>query len=111
MQAPARHKRISDYLHKVEFAALEELAKQVEASVSTVRRDLAALEENGQIKRKRGCRERYRAKQGLAIDSSGVSAGFRGRAGRSCGGFPAGSIAIGGRAGARVSALVGFCAC
>src|SRR5436190_19133308 len=54
MQAPARHKRISDYLHKVEFAALEELAKQVEASVSTVRRDLAALEETGQIKRTHG---------------------------------------------------------
>src|SRR6478609_5738896 len=54
MQAPARHKRISDYLQKVEFASLEELAKQVEASVSTVRRDLASLESSGQIRRTHG---------------------------------------------------------
>lgn len=54
MQAPARQKRISDYLQKVEFASLEELAKQVEASVSTVRRDVAALETSGQIRRTHG---------------------------------------------------------
>lgn len=54
MQAPARQKRISDYLHKVEFASLEELAAQVEASVSTVRRDLDALESSGQIRRTHG---------------------------------------------------------
>ncbi|MDB6058342.1 MAG: GntR family transcriptional regulator [Verrucomicrobiales bacterium] len=54
MQAEARHKRITDYLHKVEFASLEELAKQVEASVSTVRRDLGSLETSGQIRRTHG---------------------------------------------------------
>ena len=54
MQAEARQKRISDYLHKVEFASLEELSTQVEASVSTVRRDLAALEGTGQIRRTHG---------------------------------------------------------
>jgi DeoR family fructose operon transcriptional repressor len=54
MQAPARHKRISDYLQKVEFASLEELAKQVDASVSTVRRDVASLEGSGQIRRTHG---------------------------------------------------------
>ncbi len=54
MQAEARHKRISDYLHKVEFASLEELAKHVEASVSTVRRDLDSLEGTGQIRRTHG---------------------------------------------------------
>jgi DeoR/GlpR family transcriptional regulator of sugar metabolism len=54
MQAPARQKRINDYLQQVEFASLEELAKQVEASVSTVRRDLASLEGSGQIRRTHG---------------------------------------------------------
>ena len=54
MQAEARYKLISDYLHKVEFASLEELAKHVDASVSTVRRDLDSLEGTGQIRRTHG---------------------------------------------------------
>jgi DeoR family transcriptional regulator, fructose operon transcriptional repressor len=54
MQAEVRQHRIEEYLQKVEFASLEELAKQVEASVSTVRRDLSALEAGGLIRRTHG---------------------------------------------------------
>jgi DeoR/GlpR family transcriptional regulator of sugar metabolism len=54
MQAEERQKRIEDYLQKVEFASLEELAEQVEASVSTVRRDVGLLEAGGNIRRTHG---------------------------------------------------------
>jgi len=54
MTAEERHKRIENHLHKVEFASLEELAKHVEASVSTVRRDLTVLEMTGALKRTHG---------------------------------------------------------
>lgn len=54
MTAEQRHKRIETYLHKVEFASLEELAKHVSASVSTVRRDLTVLETTGTLKRTHG---------------------------------------------------------
>ena len=54
MQAEARQHWIEEYLHKVEFASLEELAQQVEASVATVRRDLTALERKGQLRRTHG---------------------------------------------------------
>jgi DeoR/GlpR family transcriptional regulator of sugar metabolism len=54
MQAEARQKRIQDYLNKVEFASLEELAQSVEASVSTVRRDVAALAALGNLRRTHG---------------------------------------------------------
>jgi DeoR/GlpR family transcriptional regulator of sugar metabolism len=54
MQPVARQKRIQDYLNRVEFASLEELAREVEASVSTVRRDLAALESAGGLRRVHG---------------------------------------------------------
>jgi DeoR/GlpR family transcriptional regulator of sugar metabolism len=54
MHAEARQKRISDYLNQVEFASLEELAKAVEASVSTVRRDIAALSATGSLRRTHG---------------------------------------------------------
>lgn len=54
MQPEERQKRIEDYLQKVEFASLEELAEQVDASVSTVRRDLGALENGGNIRRTHG---------------------------------------------------------
>jgi DeoR family fructose operon transcriptional repressor len=54
MSAEERHKRIADYLQKVEFASLEELAKHVDASVSTVRRDLTTLEATGSMKRTHG---------------------------------------------------------
>jgi DeoR/GlpR family transcriptional regulator of sugar metabolism len=54
MQAEERQHRISEYLQKVEFAALEEIAKQVEASISTVRRDLTLLETAGVVRRTHG---------------------------------------------------------
>lgn len=54
MSADERQKRIEDYLKKAEFASLEELSAHVEASVSTVRRDLTALEASGNVKRTHG---------------------------------------------------------
>src|SRR5437588_2285397 len=54
MQAQVRQQRIEDYLHKVEFASLEELAKHVSASPSTVRRDLSLLESGGNVQRTHG---------------------------------------------------------
>ncbi len=54
MQAEARQKHIENYLHKVEFASLEELATQVGASTSTVRRDVSMLEANGLVRRTHG---------------------------------------------------------
>ena len=54
MQAQARQHRIEEYLQKVEFASLEELAQFVEASPSTVRRDLTLLESAGNVQRTHG---------------------------------------------------------
>ena len=54
MQAEARQHRLEEYLLKVEFASLEELAGQVHTSISTVRRDLMALEQKGTIRRTHG---------------------------------------------------------
>src|SRR3954468_1627393 len=54
MRAEERQKRIEEYLQKVEFASLEELAKHVTASVSSVRRDLTELEAGGSIRRTHG---------------------------------------------------------
>ena len=54
MQPEARQKRIQEHLNRVEFASLEELARQVEASVSTVRRDIAVLELAGGLRRMHG---------------------------------------------------------
>lgn len=54
MQPEERQHRIGEYLQKVEFASLEEIAKQVDASVSTVRRDLTALETTGMLRRTHG---------------------------------------------------------
>ena len=54
MQAAERQHRIAEYLQAVEFAALEEIATKVEASVSTVRRDLTVLEATGTIRRTHG---------------------------------------------------------
>lgn len=54
MQAEERQHRIGEYLLKVEFASLEEIAKQVDASVSTVRRDLTVLETSGSVRRTHG---------------------------------------------------------
>src|SRR4029450_10322402 len=54
MQAEERQQRISEYLQKVEFASLEEIAGQVDASTSTVRRDLTLLEQAGGVRRTHG---------------------------------------------------------
>jgi Transcriptional regulators of sugar metabolism len=54
MSSEERQKRIETYLQKMEFASLEELAKHVNASVSTVRRDLTLLEATGTLKRTHG---------------------------------------------------------
>src|SRR6266566_1219774 len=54
MQPEARQHRIGEYLQKVEFASLEEIAKQVDASLSTIRRDLTILEATGLVQRTHG---------------------------------------------------------
>jgi DeoR/GlpR family transcriptional regulator of sugar metabolism len=54
MQAEERHIRIEAHLQKVEFASLDELAEEVDASQSTVRRDLIALEDAGRLRRTHG---------------------------------------------------------
>jgi DeoR/GlpR family transcriptional regulator of sugar metabolism len=54
MTADERKHRIEGYLQRVEFASLEELAQQVDASVSTVRRDLSVLEAGGNLRRTHG---------------------------------------------------------
>jgi DeoR/GlpR family transcriptional regulator of sugar metabolism len=54
MQPEERQHRIGEYLQEVEFASLEEIARQVEASTSTVRRDLTALEASGLVRRTHG---------------------------------------------------------
>lgn len=54
MIAEARQARIENYLQKVEFASLDDLAREVGVSVSTVRRDVAQLEAGGKIRRTHG---------------------------------------------------------
>jgi len=54
MQAEERQTRIEDYLQKVEFASLDELSELVDASTSTIRRDLTVLEAKGTLSRTHG---------------------------------------------------------
>ena len=54
MQAELRQMRIEAYLQKAEFASLDELAREVDVSISTVRRDLTVLEAAGAVKRTHG---------------------------------------------------------
>lgn len=54
MHPEERRARIEAYLQQAEFASLEELATHVGASVSTVRRDVAALEEGRTVRRTHG---------------------------------------------------------
>src|ERR1700743_271211 len=54
MKAEERQKRIGEYLQKAEFASLEELSNHVDASISTVRRDLDELEATGILRRTHG---------------------------------------------------------
>ena len=54
MLAEERQSKIEQYLVRVEFASLDELSEEVDVSVSTVRRDLAALESRGVLRRTHG---------------------------------------------------------
>jgi DeoR/GlpR family transcriptional regulator of sugar metabolism len=54
MPPEERQQRIADYLQQVEFASLEEISKQVQASISSVRRDLSVLEAGGNLQRTHG---------------------------------------------------------
>ena len=54
MTAEERQRRIEYHLQEVEFASLEELARQLDASVSTVRRDVSILEAGGNVRRTHG---------------------------------------------------------
>ena len=54
MTSEERKHRLEAYVQKVEFASLEDLARHVGTSVSTVRRDLTALETAGNLKRTHG---------------------------------------------------------
>lgn len=54
MTAEERQKKIAEHLQKAEFASLEELASQLNASVSTIRRDVIELEAAGLIRRTHG---------------------------------------------------------
>lgn len=54
MTSEERKHRLAQYLQKAEFASLEELAAHAEVSISTVRRDLTALEGEGLIRRTHG---------------------------------------------------------
>jgi len=54
MQSEERQARITAQLQKAEFASLEELAQRLGTSVSTVRRDVTALEAQGLARRTHG---------------------------------------------------------
>lgn len=54
MTPEQRQHRIAEFLQAVEFAGLEEIAAKVDASLSTVRRDLAVLEASGNFQRTHG---------------------------------------------------------
>jgi DeoR/GlpR family transcriptional regulator of sugar metabolism len=54
MTAEERKHRIEAYLQRAEFASLEEISQHVGSSVSTVRRDLTALEAAGNLRRTHG---------------------------------------------------------
>lgn len=54
MQSEERQSKLESYLLKAEFASLEELARHVGASISTVRRDLSILEKSNIVRRTHG---------------------------------------------------------
>jgi DeoR/GlpR family transcriptional regulator of sugar metabolism len=54
MSREQRQKQLEEYLQGVEYASLEELARQVGVSVSTVRRDVDTLEVSGVLRRTHG---------------------------------------------------------
>jgi DeoR/GlpR family transcriptional regulator of sugar metabolism len=54
LQAEERQNRIEQFLQEVEFASLDEISDLVDASTSTVRRDLQILESKGSVQRTHG---------------------------------------------------------
>jgi DeoR family transcriptional regulator, fructose operon transcriptional repressor len=54
MQAEERQQYIENHLQRAEFASLDELSELVDASTSTVRRDLGVLEGRGTVRRTHG---------------------------------------------------------
>jgi DeoR/GlpR family transcriptional regulator of sugar metabolism len=54
MLAEERQRRVEDYLQRVEFASLDELARHLDVSISTVRRDVTLLESGGNVRRTHG---------------------------------------------------------
>jgi DeoR family fructose operon transcriptional repressor len=54
MVVEERQRRIEEYLQRAEFASLEELARLLDVSVSTVRRDVTLLEAGGNVRRTHG---------------------------------------------------------
>src|SRR5437667_7027705 len=54
MQPEERQHRIAEFLQQVEFESLEEISKHVDTSGSTVRRELSALEAEGNLQRTHG---------------------------------------------------------
>jgi DeoR family transcriptional regulator, fructose operon transcriptional repressor len=54
MLAEERQRRIEGYLQQAEFASLDELARHLDVSTSTIRRDLTVLEGAGNVRRTHG---------------------------------------------------------
>ncbi|NDB77052.1 MAG: DeoR/GlpR transcriptional regulator, partial [Verrucomicrobia bacterium] len=54
MTLEERQRRIEEHLLKVEFSSLDELSELVDASVSTVRRDVSLMESRGLVCRTHG---------------------------------------------------------
>ena len=54
MHAEKRQSLIAGYLKEIDFASLEDLSKRLGVSVSTVRRDVSALEVRGNVRRTHG---------------------------------------------------------
>lgn len=52
--AEERQRRIEDYMQQVEFVTLDELARHLDVSVSTIRRDVTTLEGSGNVRRTHG---------------------------------------------------------
>lgn len=54
MKSPERHLRLREFFSQQEFLSAEELCRRLEASDSTIRRDLIELEQQGVIRRVHG---------------------------------------------------------
>jgi DeoR/GlpR family transcriptional regulator of sugar metabolism len=69
MKAPGRHLKIRALLDAQEFVDLETLCRELDASESSVRRDLVQLEAEGELRRVYGGAMAVRARDGSARDS------------------------------------------